>query len=639
MSEITIQCANCQASNPLDQAYCDQCDTPLIKRYLWSVGDWIKVYQIGELIDERYLLIYPRILLDTKPGIPPNVPEELPQVIQPYLKLFPYAIHIPQIYSYFPSPDDQMKLEIWLLEYGSLPLTETGELQYGEQLLPNLTDCWSEGSPLRQLHWLWQIAKLWQPLASKGVVSSLLDPNMLKVNGYVVQILELHKDPIQVPTLKQLGKVWSQWLEETDPNILDFVKSVCEGLEKGKIKKSDQLMQILDQGLKQCGQFYQHSYQIFTATDTGPVRDHNEDACYPVSDQRIEADEAQEALTLVCDGIGGQEGGEIASKLAIDTLVEQLSKIILTASNQKETNYFQALDQAIKETNNRISQRNDQENRKERQRMGTTLVMGVSALHEMYLAHVGDSRIYWITPDSCHQVTTDDDLASREVRLGYLIHRDAIQYPNSGALIQALGMSNGSALHPNVQKWIIDQDCIFLLCSDGLSDYDRVDQYWKSEIVPLLQGEKEIEAVGNRLIELSNQKNGHDNVTVGLIYCQVKIPESFVALSAVEIGELSSPPTNADNFNTPELSETDQPSQLTALPTVRPTELSSNNENPGPESEKSSSALNLSPMKALLITGLFLVIVLIGWILVHLFRPTESPPLIIKTPQPTSPDN
>jgi protein phosphatase len=589
---------------------------------------------VGELIEERYLLRYPRILLDTKPGSPPNVPEELPGEIQPYLKLFPYAVHIPQIYSYFPSPDDQMKLEVWLLEYGSLPLNEAGDLRYGAQFLPNLTECWSKASSLRQLHWLWQIAKLWQPLGSKGVVSSLLDPNLLKINGYVVQILELHKDPTQIPTLKQLGKVWSQWLEGTDKKILDLVKSVCEGLEQGKIQKPEQLIQVLDQGLQQCGQFYQRSYQIFTATDTGPTREHNEDACYPVSAERTKA---QEALTLVCDGIGGQEGGEIASRLAIDTLVDHLSKIILTASSKKETNYSQAIEQAIRESNNLISQRNDSENRQERQRMGTTLVMGLSAHHEMYLAHVGDSRIYWITPDSCHQVTTDDDLASREVRLGYLLHRDAVQYPNAGALVQALGMSDANALHPNVQRWIIDEDSIFLLCSDGLSDYDRVDQYWQQEIVPLLQREKEIEAVGDRLIELSNRKNGHDNVTIGLIYCQVQAPETFEALSALDLEVFSPPPTataKEDNTNPSDMSTADPTSQLT----VAPPELSDNGETQRGETTVSSS--KLSPVTGLLILGTLLIMGLVGWILWPILRPSESPPPIIKdSPQPTLPDN
>jgi protein phosphatase len=627
MSDITIQCANCQTANPLEASRCEKCDTPLVKRYLWSVGDWIKVYQVGEFLEERYLLKYPQILLDTKPGNLPNSPDDLPGDILPYLKLFPYSIHIPQIYSYFPSPDDQINLEVWLLDYGSLPLNEAGDLLYGEEFLPKLTDLWPSASPLRQLHWLWQMARLWQPLATKGVVSSLLDPSLLRINGYTLKILELRKDPIQVPTFKQLGKIWSQWLDGANPNVAEFIKSLCQGLEQGKIKKYDQLIQLLDQGLQQCGQYYQRDYQIFTATDTGPTRDHNEDARYPVTETHLEAKEAQEALVIVCDGIGGQEGGEIASQLAIDTLVEQLSKVILTASPKKGNHHVQAIDQAIRETNNRISQRNDRENRQERQRMGTTLVMGVTHHHEIYLAHVGDSRIYWITPESCHQITTDDDLASREVRLGYLLHRDATQYPNAGALIQALGMSDATALHPNVQRWILDEDCLFLLCSDGLSDYDRVDQYWRTEITLLLRGETSIEALGQKLIELSNEKNGHDNVTIGLIYCQVKAMESLEPLEALNF-EVIDPvtPSAGDNATSAEVSTTDSDSQVT----VAPPELTPSTENSEVSSPKSSS---LNP---LLIVGGIILAGLAAAALWLVLRPSESTPPINNTPSPTS---
>ncbi len=532
MSETTIQCANpgCQAINSIDRHECEQCQTPLIKRYLWSIGDWIKAYRVGELLEERYLLKYPRILLDTKPGLTPNTPDEMPGEVQPYLKLFPYRVHIPQIYSYFPSPEEAIKLDVWLLEYGSLPLTQNGELRYGEAFLPALTDRWGSANPLRQLHWLWQMAKLWQPLQSKGVVSSLLDPSLLKINGELVQILELKLDPNQAVMLKQVGKLWSSWIETASSSLRSFLTELCQRLEQGKINNAQSLIEVLDKALEECSQSYQYRYEIFTATDQGPSREHNEDACYPPENERIDTQTAQPALTIVCDGIGGQEGGEIASALAIETLVEEFSKVMVTASPKPPSLQMEAIEQAIRVTNNRISQRNDRENRQERQRMGTTAVIGLSRHHEMYLAHVGDSRIYWITPDSCHQVTVDDDLASREVRLGYLLYRNAVDYPNAGALVQALGMSDGKALHPNIQRWILAEDCIFLLCSDGLSDYDRVDQYWQTEITPLLQQETEIEAVGKRLIEIANEKNGHDNVTIALIYCKVSVPDTITPL-------------------------------------------------------------------------------------------------------------
>ena len=78
--------------------------------------------------------------------------------------------------------------------------------------------------------------------------------------------------------------------------------------------------------------------------------------------------------------------------------------------------------------------------------MGTTVVMALPIAPAMYITHVGDSRAYWITRHNCHQITLDDDLASREVRLGYAVYRQALQHSGSGSLVQALGMSTSASL-------------------------------------------------------------------------------------------------------------------------------------------------------------------------------------------------
>ena len=77
--------------------------------------------------------------------------------------------------------------------------------------------------------------------------------------------------------------------------------------------------------------------------------------------------------------------------------------------------------------NDAICDHNDNDERRGRKRMGTTLVMALAHLHQLYITHIGDSRAYWITPSRCHQVTVDDDIASRQVRLGYSLYYDAIK--------------------------------------------------------------------------------------------------------------------------------------------------------------------------------------------------------------------
>ncbi|NCS25712.1 MAG: serine/threonine-protein phosphatase [Microcystis aeruginosa BS13-02] len=557
---INLQCQNltCLAPNALTNRFCEKCGTPLVKRYLWMIGDWVRTYyRVGELIDNRYLVKQPQIVLDTKPAQAPQAPEEPPSWLSLYLKLLPFHLHIPQVYGYIASPDERLNMDIWLLEYGTIPLDETGELIYPE-LLPTLAEVWSQASDLRQIHWLWQMAKLWHPLQKKAVVSSLLNPFLTRVNNQLLQLLELSKDEAATPNLRDLGAFWAGLIPTAAANIQDFLTSLTQELESGDLDRPESLIAILDYALQHYGAGQERSYEIFTCTDTGPMREHNEDACYPPANQALTLsngqnpfDKAQgKPLAIVCDGIGGQEGGEIAAQLAIETLPREINQSLTSDTEFYPDSCSLALEQAIRVTNDLISQRNDQESRQDRQRMGTTLVMAFGHAQEMYVAHVGDSRIYWITPHSCHQVTVDDDLASREVKLGYLLYRDAIQYPNAGALVQALGMGSATNLHPTVQRLIVDQDCVFLLCSDGLSDYDRVEQYWDSEILPLLRGEKTVTDVGESLLQLANQKNGHDNSTIALVYCRV-VPaaEPVTPLVYAEAKERIIPDLNDQDFD------------------------------------------------------------------------------------------
>lgn len=614
-SEATLQCQNltCLASNPATNKFCQKCGIPLVRRYLRVLGDWSKTYyHLGDLLDDRYLFKGPQIVLDTKPALSPQTSEEFPGHIIPYLKLFSYRLHIPQIYGYIPTPDERIDMTIWLLEYGTVPTDPTGELIY-PQLLPEFAQLWPEVSALRQLNWLWQMAKLWQPLRSKGVASSLLNPALLRINDRTIQLLELQQDTDDVTVnLKQLGQLWHQWVSNASPIIQDFLEQLCQKLIERLITRSEQLLSILDQALLQIGQSQKRTYQIFTYSDTGPTREHNEDSCYPITNEVITVDEQQIPLGIVCDGIGGQEGGEIASSLAISTLFKEVSSFYRALSSWNPNGYTNSLEKAIAIANDEISQRNDEENRHERQRMGTTLVLGLAYFHEMYIAHVGDSRVYWITPTSCHQLTTDDDLASREVRLGYLAYRDAIQYPNAGALVQALGMSGSKTLHPTIQRLVLDESCVFLLCSDGLSDYDRVEQFWETEIVPILSENKDVAEVGRELIKIANEKNGHDNVTIALIYCQVQQNEENsqtpLSFSNLESSVFSlSDSTFIEGVEEINIKENDSNDIPTAISAPAATSIPTSSSTPAPASTHSRSFSRLPILLGLLSVGILVV--------------------------------
>ena len=537
-----IICPNqlCQTPNPETHRFCQQCRTSVPKRYLWAVGDGIEAYKPGKLLADRYLYKRDRILLDTKPGFIPSFPAEISAEILPYLRLFPYRLHVPQVYGQL-LPKKGKGEPIWLLE--QVPIWANRKNQT-PSLMPELAIAWKEASAMRQLNWLWQIATLWEPLSRAGVASSLVEPKLLRVEGPIVRLIELKLAPGEL-SLASLGEAWRAMVKDAKPNIVDFLTGLCNMMIRGEIFP-DELVAQLDRALLTVGAEQTRSYQVATLTDTGPIRQRNEDACYPPSGSfyRIPGDRA---LAVVCDGIGGHEGGNVASNLAIETVVSQASRWASESSGGGNTsvNLTLELEEIVCEANDRISKRNDTEGRSDRQRMGTTLVMALAQAHQMYVTHIGDSRVYWITRTGCHQITLDDDVASREVRLGYALYREALQQMGAGSLVQALGMSSSANLHPTLQRFVLDEDCIFLLCSDGLSDYDRVEQNWETEILPVLEGKLDLASAAARAIEIANTQNGHDNVTVALVYCQVSRNEDTEKYkSVVRAPELSSSPYN-----------------------------------------------------------------------------------------------
>ena len=546
--EPGFQCSNphCMALNDLESSVCRQCKTPVIKRYLWAMGAksnfspasstaysaQINPEQVGSLIGERYLALTQQIFLDTKPGLTPQIPEEIPQQITTYLQLFTHAPHIPQVYGQLDG------YNIWLLDYGTVPRNSLGSLKYPQQLVPEILSFWPHTQALKQLNWLRQIAGLWKPLLEKRVVSTILDPFFIRVNGSIIQLIELENDKQIQPTLKDLGKLWSKLAENVAPTIKQMLEQLSMRLENGSISQIEEVLAVLDYALDLCSQNYDYSYQVFACSDSGPTRSNNEDAAYPDNTTPTLIKNQDIGLAIVCDGVGGHEGGEIAAQETIEHLQTKIAGMSFEQEHILPGAIFKQLVKFTNDANDAICKRNDKEQRHERQRMGTTLVMSLTRNHEAYLNSVGDSRIYLVTSVGCHQVTIDDDLASREVRLGYALYRDALQYPSAGALIQALGMRHSSGLHPNVRRLIIDDNCIFLLCTDGLSDFDRVEQYWHHTILPMLSGKITITKAVKKLVKIANERNGHDNATVALIHCQVKskssAPITSISWSKVE---------------------------------------------------------------------------------------------------------
>lgn len=507
-----------------------------MSRYLWAIGKNAEAFQPGDILADRYLCKGLRIFVDLKPSVLPGDVDEVPEGFLPYLKLSPYQIHVPQVYGWVqlsPGTSDVVLLLDQAPLYAAQALQNRGIFLQAAanevQLFPSMTEVWQAEFPLRQLHWLWQMANLWQHMSAEGVASSLLYPELLRVEGPILRLLELRFDGSTVP-LSALGEFWLPLVQITQPPIQEPLQQICQQLVQGKIRTAEELVASLDQLLAVVGQSQQtRVLYLSTLSDKGPSRQRNEDSCYPNSGTVVASPPAV-PLVIVCDGIGGHQGGDVASNMAIQTIEERI--LSLQADRLDPTTLSIELEKAVCAANDRISQQNDAEQRLDRQRMGTTVVMGLARAHELYITHVGDSRAYWITRWGCHQITQDDDVASREVRLGYSTYSQALQQPSAGSLVQALGMASSTNLYPTVQRFILDEDSVFLLCSDGLSDNDRVEEHWETVILPLLNQGYDLARVSQELVRVANELNGYDNTTVGIIHCQISGTKSPTTLQA-----------------------------------------------------------------------------------------------------------
>jgi len=559
-----MYCTNPTCPNPLNslgRSECEACQSPLTYRYLWAVGLAAADIPPGELLGDRYQVVAPQVWLDTKPGEFPFAPEELPEYIIPYLFLYPYRIHLPEVYGFYQLGEEADARQIVLLE--NVPLDSTGHV------FPSLKEAWPTATAARQFYWLWQIGQLWMPLSELEVASSLLSEN-LRADNWRVRLLEVEFGNYK-PTFRDLADFWFNLSESAQPSVKEPLQEISYRMAGGEDWEAiaPQLNELL---LEEAAKL-PLNLEIAGATTTGPVRLHNEDSCYPTKkdlQQRNAPPHNQliPRLAIICDGVGGHEGGEVASQLGIENLKYLVDRLINEAATQEELMQpelvSRQLEEIIRVVNNAIAAKNDEQKREYRQRMGTTLVMALQLpqkspsssdtnlnnAHELYVAHVGDSRAYWLTADSCQQLTVDDDVSAREVMFGRCLYWEALQRPDAGALTQALGTRDGEYIRPTVQRFIIEDNGLLLLCSDGLSDNDWIEKYWHHYASPVLNGELSVEAAVESLIDLANKKNGHDNTSVVLVHCRVT-PQQLALATNNQPSEVS----EKNEVQEPEMSE------------------------------------------------------------------------------------
>jgi protein phosphatase len=140
----------------------------------------------------------------------------------------------------------------------------------------------------------------------------------------------------------------------------------------------------------------------------------------------------------------------------------------------------------------------------------------------MAVAHVGDSRLYRYTRKrGLEQITIDHEVGQREIQRG-VEPEIAYARPDAYQLTQALGPRDENFIRPDVQYFELNEDTLLLLCSDGLTDNDLLETHCQTHVEPLLSSQTNLEQGINKLINLANQYNGHDNITAIAVRAKVR---------------------------------------------------------------------------------------------------------------------
>jgi len=249
-------------------------------------------------------------------------------------------------------------------------------------------------------------------------------------------------------------------------------------------------------------------------TDTGRVREHNEDAI---------GTEADIGLMVLADGMGGYNAGEVASGIAVQTV----SDLAMAGASREERDGIDPhsglmrqsiiLRDAVYRANKIIYQTAQSQTNCEG--MGTTIVACMFYDNKVSIAHVGDSRAYRLRGGAFEQMTLDHSLLQELVDRGFYSEEEAQRSTNRNYVTRALGVE--PTVEVEVHEYEVLPDDIYLLCSDGLPDMVEDEDIH----LTISTFNASLDVVGQQLIDLANNQGGRDNVSVML----AQVVESFAA--------------------------------------------------------------------------------------------------------------
>jgi protein phosphatase len=384
-------------------------------------------------------------------------------------------------------------LEPWqmrqsLLETANLLLDEDARICF-QRLYPEQVD--------RQLQ-LADLAQLWKSLFDR---SDLAASNQLQSSSLTNLLQAMHSGEIE--RVEEVRSRLQQIAYELEPKQLSAPLQSASSADLSNTQDAPTI--ALAQKLL--------SLEDAAATHTGRKRDHNED-CFGVVSwiERQDSPKGKslsaQGLYILCDGMGGHEGGEIASAMTVDLLRDYFSTRWGDTLPDEQT-----IREGIVSANEAVFEINQKKAAQGSGRMGTTLVLVLIQDQNIAVAHVGDSRCYGITPtQGLIQLTLDHEVGQQQILRG--VDPDiAYGRPDSYQLTQAIGPRDRNYIAPDIRFFELQEDTLILLASDGLTDNQLLENYWLTNVAPLLSSNANLQDGVDRLIDFANEYNGHDNIT------------------------------------------------------------------------------------------------------------------------------
>jgi serine/threonine protein phosphatase PrpC len=248
--------------------------------------------------------------------------------------------------------------------------------------------------------------------------------------------------------------------------------------------------------------------EVAAKTDVGCVRTENQDSFGYDCDRGI---------LVLCDGMGGQAAGQVASEIGVSTVLsffreDKHAEVDLTFPDDLSEE-GRVLGSAVMSANEAI--RAAAATDVTRHGMGTTIVAALVRAGTLTVAHVGDSRIYLVRNGVIEQLTNDHSLVMEQVRRGLMTLEEAAQSPMQNVITRALGVAD--MVEPDIAEYDLIHADTLLFCSDGLTRHVSDDR-----ILDIIAGASSLEAACDELIAVAKHGGGSDNVTCLLARCAIQ---------------------------------------------------------------------------------------------------------------------